>query len=101
MIDDGRLYKGRTGVAGLAGAPVFPVGTIGTERVQPIGHSFRACAGTRSPSGSAPLHFAGTYDDRVALRAFTDEVMASIQKLTGQTYVPEYAPSKVALPPAA
>ena len=33
-------------------------------------------------------------DDRTSLRALTDEVMAEIQKLTGQEYVPRYAPAK-------
>jgi 1-acyl-sn-glycerol-3-phosphate acyltransferase len=41
-----------------------------------------------------PIDTAGRSDDRTALRALTDEVMAEIQKLTGQEYVPRYAPPR-------
>jgi 1-acyl-sn-glycerol-3-phosphate acyltransferase len=86
---DGRLYRGRTGVAHLAltaGVPVVPVGLIGTEHVQPVG--------TRRPrvvpitvKFGEPLDFAGRFDAVPAGRArreVTDEVMAAIQRLTGQ-----------------
>ncbi|MFJ8582386.1 lysophospholipid acyltransferase family protein [Micromonospora sp. NPDC093277] len=95
---DGRLYRGRTGAARLAlaaGVPIIPVGMIGTDKVQPIG--------TRVPRpGRAeiivrvgkPLDFTGRSDDRTSLREITDEVMAEIQRLTGQEYVPRYAPKR-------
>ncbi|NES12415.1 MULTISPECIES: 1-acyl-sn-glycerol-3-phosphate acyltransferase [Micromonospora] len=95
---DGRLYRGRTGTARLAlaaGVPVIPVGVTGTDKAQPIG--------TRVPRpGKAkitirfgkPLDFTGRSDDRTSLRAMTDELMAEIQKLTGQEYVPRYAPKR-------
>ncbi|GHJ06200.1 1-acyl-sn-glycerol-3-phosphate acyltransferase [Micromonospora humidisoli] len=95
---DGRLYRGRTGTARLAvaaGVPVIPVGVTGTDKVQPIG--------TRIPRpGKAkivirfgkPLDFTGRGDDRTSLREMTDEMMAEIQKLTGQEYVPRYAPRR-------
>ncbi|KAB1906580.1 1-acyl-sn-glycerol-3-phosphate acyltransferase [Micromonospora sp. AMSO31t] len=100
---DGRLYRGRTGAARLAvaaGVPIIPVGVTGTDKAQPIG--------TRVPRpGRAeitirfgkPLDFTGRSDDRTSLRAMTDEMMAEIQKLTGQEYVPRYAPRR-AEPPA-
>ncbi len=55
---DGRLYKGRTGVAWLAltaGVPVVPVGLIGTDRVQPVGASFPRLAKVRVSFGP-PIH---------------------------------------------
>lgn len=96
---DGRLYRGRTGVVRLAlaaGVPVIPVGMIGTDVVQPIGARMpRLGAGKITVRFGEPLHFAGRPDDRSSLRAMTDEVMAAIQKLTGQEYVPRYAPPRV------
>ncbi|WBC17506.1 lysophospholipid acyltransferase family protein [Micromonospora sp. WMMA1998] len=95
---DGRLYRGRTGAARLAvaaGVPIIPVGVTGTDKAQPIG--------TRVPRpGRAkitirfgkPLDFTGRPDDRTSLRAMTDEMMSEIQKLTGQEYVPRYAPKR-------
>ncbi|MFC0002678.1 lysophospholipid acyltransferase family protein [Micromonospora siamensis] len=101
---DGRLYRGRTGAARLAvaaGVPIIPVGVTGTDKAQPIG--------TRVPRpGKAkitirfgkPLDFTGRSGDRTSLREMTDELMAEIQKLTGQEYVPRYAPKRAEQPPA-
>ena len=53
---DGRLYRGRTGIARLALAaevPIIPVGVIGTDKVQPIGSRMPRLGKRRSPSGSA------------------------------------------------
>jgi 1-acyl-sn-glycerol-3-phosphate acyltransferase len=95
---DGRLYRGRTGVARLAvgaGVPIIPVGMLGTDKVQPIGARFpRLGAGKVTVRFGKPIEGAGRSDDRAALRALTDEVMAEIQKLTGQEYVPRYAPPR-------
>ncbi|KIH99182.1 acyl-phosphate glycerol 3-phosphate acyltransferase [Streptomonospora alba] len=86
---DGRLYRGRTGVAHLAlasGAPVVPVGLTGTERIQPIGARVPRIAPITVRFG-APLDFSIGYDHLKtgrARRLVTDEVMAAIQRLTGQ-----------------
>jgi len=101
---DGRLYRGRTGVARLAvaaGVPIIPVGMLGTEKVQPIGQRLpRLGQGKVTIKFGAPIPTVGRSDDRTALRGLTDEVMAEIQKLTGQEYVPRYAPPR-GTPPAA
>ena len=95
---DGRLYRGRTGVARLAvaaGVPIIPVGMLGTEKVQPIGQRLpRLGQGKVTIKFGKPIPTVGLSDDRTALRALTDEVMAEIQKLTGQEYVPRYAPPR-------
>ena len=94
---DGRLYRGRTGAARLAlaaGVPIIPVGMIGTEKVQPIG---QPCPCRHRPSHDQVRQadrLAGRADDRTSLRQITDEVMSEIQKLTGQEYVPRYAPPR-------
>ncbi|GAA2481526.1 lysophospholipid acyltransferase family protein [Streptomyces thermolineatus] len=93
---DGRLYRGRTGVARLAlmtGAPVVPCAMIGTDRIQPGGagiprlHRFTVRFGE-------PLDFSryeGMDRDRYVLRAVTDEVMTEVMRLGGQEYVDIYA----------
>lgn len=94
---DGRLYKGRTGVARLAlsaGVPVIPVAVSHTEAVRtklgiPWIWKPRIVIGE-------PLDFsayAAFHDDRNGLRWVTDEVMAAIQQLSGQTYVEAYGTS--------
>ena len=94
---DGRLYKGHTGVARMAlaaGVPVIPVAVFDTKAVKgifgiPWVHRARVIIGE-------PLDFteyAGRHDDRQVLRWVTDEVMAAIQELSGQTYVEAYASS--------
>ena len=99
---DGRLYRGRTGVARLAvaaGVPIIPVGMLGTDKVQPIGHRLpKLGRGKVTVKFGKPIETTGRADDRTSLRALTDEVMAEIQKLTGQEYVPRYAPPRNAPP---
>ena len=86
---DGRLYRGRTGVAHLAltsGAPVVPVGLTGTENIQPVGSTMPRLADVTVRFGR-PLRFEGRYDGVPAGRArreVTDVVMEEIQKLSGQ-----------------
>jgi 1-acyl-sn-glycerol-3-phosphate acyltransferase len=86
---DGRLYRGRTGVAQLAllsGAPIVPVGLVGTERLQPVGTRLPRLAKVTVRFGE-PLHVAGEYDGVPpgrARREITDRVMTAIQGLTGQ-----------------
>ncbi|WP_406041798.1 1-acyl-sn-glycerol-3-phosphate acyltransferase [Micromonospora sp. NBC_00898] len=95
---DGRLYRGRTGAARLAvaaGVPIIPVGVTGTDKAQPIGTRVpRPGRAEISIRFGKPLDFTGRSDDRTSLRAMTDELMAEIQKLTGQEYVPRYAPPR-------
>ncbi|MET0419247.1 MAG: lysophospholipid acyltransferase family protein [Actinoplanes sp.] len=97
---DGRLYRGRTGAARLAvaaGVPIIPVGMLGTDKVQPIGQPYpMPFRGKVTIRFGKPIETAGRADDRTSLRALTDELMAEIQKLTGQEYVPRYAPKKEA-----
>jgi 1-acyl-sn-glycerol-3-phosphate acyltransferase len=94
---DGRLYRGRTGVARLAmrtGAPVVPVAITGTDRVQPRGRAVPR-PGRIGLRIGPPMDFRGR-DDGVprgkAARQVTDEIMDAIQALSGQEYVDDYAP---------
>jgi 1-acyl-sn-glycerol-3-phosphate acyltransferase len=87
---DGRLYKGHTGVARLSrqtGAPVVPVAQCGTAQVQPIGATMPKFFRQVQIKMAKPLE-GPTTDD---LRAFTNDVMAAIQKLSGQETVQDYA----------
>jgi len=105
---DGRLYKGRTGVARLAlesRAPVVPCAMINTFEFLPSG-SFRPNPRIRpGVIFGEPLEFSRYYgreSDRAVLRAVTDEIMQQIQKLSGQEYVSDlYAKqTKEPQPPA-
>jgi 1-acyl-sn-glycerol-3-phosphate acyltransferase len=94
---DGKLHKGKTGVARLAlesRAPVVPCAMIGTFEFLPSG-SFRPSLRIRpGVIFGEPLDFSRYYGqeaDRAVLRAVTDEIMRAIQKLSGQEYVDTYA----------
>lgn len=93
---DGRLYRGKTGVARLAiesGVPVIPVAMIGTDLVQPIGQVLPSIHRVGVVFGK-PLDFsryAGMQNDRFVLRSVTDEIMYELMKLSGQEYVDIYA----------
>jgi len=93
---DGRLYRGRTGVARMAleaEVPVIPVAVIGTNVVAPPGKVFGRFARPHVRFG-APLDFSryqGMEDDRFVLRSITDEIMYEIMDLSGQEYVDIYA----------
>jgi 1-acyl-sn-glycerol-3-phosphate acyltransferase len=94
---DGRLYKGRTGVARLAlesRAPVVPCAMINTFEFLPSG-SFRPNMKLRpGVIFGKPLDFSKYYGhetDREALRVVTDEIVKAIQELSGQEYVKMYA----------
>ncbi|MFI5625461.1 lysophospholipid acyltransferase family protein [Nocardioides sp. NPDC051685] len=86
---DGRLYRGRTGVAHLAltaGVPVVPVGLRGTAELQPVGSSLPRLAKVTVEFGE-PIQVAGRFDGvplGKARRVITDEVMESIAALSGQ-----------------
>jgi 1-acyl-sn-glycerol-3-phosphate acyltransferase len=95
---DGKLYRGRTGIARMAlesKVPVIPVAMIDTEKVQPIGKRFPRIRRVGIVVGS-PLDFTrfdGMEGDRIVLRAVTDEIMYELAKLSGQEYVDSYASS--------
>jgi 1-acyl-sn-glycerol-3-phosphate acyltransferase len=94
---DGRLYRGRTGVARLAllaGVPVVPVGVTGTDKIQPIGVHVPRLGHKVTVSFGKPMDFGERPLDSSTLRAVTDEIMLAIQGLTGQVYVGRYAPPK-------
>jgi 1-acyl-sn-glycerol-3-phosphate acyltransferase len=86
---DGRLYRGRTGVAHLAltaGVPVVPVGITGTEKLQPVGARLPRIVPITVAFGE-PIEVAGRYDGMAlgkARRLVTDEIMTAIQALSGQ-----------------
>ncbi|MGC9671463.1 lysophospholipid acyltransferase family protein [Planosporangium sp. 12N6] len=97
---DGRLYRGRPGVAKLAldsGATVLPVGLAGTEKIQPIGARLPRVGVPVEMRVGKPLDLSPwrdvTVDSRV-LREITAALMAEIQALTGQEYVGRYAPKR-------
>jgi 1-acyl-sn-glycerol-3-phosphate acyltransferase len=94
---DGLLHRGRTGAARLAlrtGAPLVPVGIVGTDRIQPpdarAPKLFRTCSIRIGAPIEVPDHRIGSTDPRVA-RQLTDDLMYEIGRLSGQTYVDRYA----------
>jgi len=86
---DGRLYRGRTGVAHLAltaGVPVVPVGLVGTDKLQPVGSRFPRVV-PLTVSFGAPIEVRGRFNGVPlgrARREVTDEIMTAIQRLSGQ-----------------
>ena len=94
---DGRLYRGKTGVARLAleaQVPVIPCAMVGTFEFMPSGQTrpnFRVRPGVRFGEPLDFSRFYGMASDRRVLRAVTDEVMHVIEKLSGQEYVDIYA----------
>ena len=104
---DGRLYRGKTGVARMAleaGVPVIPVAMIDTEKIQPIGTKVPRIMKVGIKVG-APLDFSryeGLENDRFVLRSMADEIMYELMELSGQEYVDMYAAqAKAADKPAA
>lgn len=95
---DGRLYKGKTGVARMAleaGVPVIPVAMIDTDKAQPAGQLLPKVMRVGVRIGT-PLDFSryeGMADDRFVLRSVTDEIMYALMELSGQEYVDMYAES--------
>ncbi|MFV0137345.1 lysophospholipid acyltransferase family protein [Streptomyces sp. HMX87] len=93
---DGRLYKGKVGVAVMAlraGVPVVPCAMIGTFEAQPPGKVVPRLHPVVIRFGE-PLDFsryAGMEDEKAVLRAITDEIMYAILALSGQEYVDRYA----------
>ncbi len=93
---DGKLYRGKTGVARLAletGVPVIPVAVVGTDVVAPPGKKFGTFTRPVVHFGK-PLDFSryeGMENDRYILRSITDEIMYEIMRLSGQEYVDKYS----------
>jgi 1-acyl-sn-glycerol-3-phosphate acyltransferase len=94
---DGRLYRGKTGVARMAleaGVPVIPVAMVGTDAIQPTGRLFPRLRPRPGVRFGAPLDFsryAGMSGDRFVERSITDEIMYELMQLSGQEYVDLYA----------
>ena len=93
---DGRLYRGRTGIARMAlesGVPVIPVAMIDTDKIQPPGKALPKIMQVGIRFGE-PLDFSryeGMSGDRFILRSGTDEIMYALMDLGGQEYVDMYA----------
>jgi 1-acyl-sn-glycerol-3-phosphate acyltransferase len=94
---DGYLYKGRTGAARLAmkvGCPIYPVGIVGTDRIQPPDAKapklFRECT-IRIGRPVRPERYADRGPEHLAWRSMIDEVMFEIREMTGQEYRNVYA----------
>ncbi|WP_329193266.1 MULTISPECIES: lysophospholipid acyltransferase family protein [unclassified Streptomyces] len=93
---DGRLYKGKVGVAAMAlgaGVPVVPCAMVGTFEIQPPGQKIPNIRRVTIRFGR-PLDFSryeGLEGERAVLRAVTDEIMYAVLELSGQEYVDRYA----------
>ena len=93
---DGRLYRGKTGIARMAleaGVPVIPVAMINTFDIQPPGKVLPRIMRVGIRIGE-PLDFSryeGLSGDRFVLRSITDEIMYELMQLSGQEYVDCYA----------
>jgi 1-acyl-sn-glycerol-3-phosphate acyltransferase len=95
---DGKLYRGRTGLARMAleaKVPVIPVVMVDTDTAMPIGRSIPRVVRVGIVIGE-PLDFsryAGMENDRYFLRSVTDEIMVALQRLGEQEYDDVYASS--------
>jgi 1-acyl-sn-glycerol-3-phosphate acyltransferase len=94
---DGRLYRGKTGVARMSletGAPVIPAVVIGTDKAMPIGKRVPRFGSRIQVRFGKPLDFSryeGMAGDRFVERSMTDEIMYELMLLSGQEYVDVYA----------
>ena len=104
---DGYLYKGRTGAARLAlkvGCPIFPVGIVGTDRIQPPDAKLPKLRGSCSITIGRPIEverYRSRAEDHRVLRQITDELMFEIRELTGQEYRNVYAGKTAETEPSA
>lgn len=95
---DGKLYRGRTGVARMileSNVPVVPVAMIDTELIMPIGAKLPKIKRVGITFGE-PIEFSrfqGLEGDRFVLRSITDEIIYSIMEISGQEYEDVYASS--------
>jgi 1-acyl-sn-glycerol-3-phosphate acyltransferase len=100
---DGKMYRGRTGIARMvleSGVPVVPVAMIDTEKAMPIGSKLPKLRRIGIIFGE-PLdftRFAGMEGDRFILRAVTDEIMYELAGISKQEYVDSYASTVKARP---
>ena len=88
---DGRLYKGRTGIARMAiesAAPVIPVAMFNTAEIQPTGQVVPKVRRVEMVFGE-PIYFTGDSTDQGVLRAATNQLMEKIAQISKQEYVPE------------
>jgi 1-acyl-sn-glycerol-3-phosphate acyltransferase len=97
---DGYLYKGRTGAARLAlkvGCPIYPVGIVGTDQIQPPDAKapklFKQCT-IKIGRPIKVERYRNRAEDHLVLRQITDELMFEIRELTGQQYRNVYAGTK-------
>jgi 1-acyl-sn-glycerol-3-phosphate acyltransferase len=108
---DEYVHKGRTGVTRLSrecGVPVIPVGIIGTVDVQPVNSNMMRPFRTVTIRFGAPMQMDPPEDpahplenhDHAQCRAFTDELMHEIARLSDREYVDEYVPSRSSATPA-
>lgn len=94
---DGKLYRGKTGVARLAleaGAQVIPVVMVDTDTIQPTGRRIPKLRPRPGVRIGKPLDFSryeGMAGDRFVERSMTDEIMYELMMLSGQEYVDLYA----------
>lgn len=98
---DGYLYKGRTGAARLAleiGCPIYPVGIVGTDAIQPPDSAapklFKSCSITLGRPVK-PERYQDRREPHIAWRSMIDEVMFEIREMTGQEYRNHYAGERV------
>jgi len=93
---DGLLHRGHTGIARLAmrsGAPIVPIGLIGTDACQPVDRKLPKLfqhVTIRFGESLDPSRYAGRENDHMALRELTDELMYDICQLSGYEYVDTY-----------
>ena len=93
---DGKLYRGRTGIARMAleaHVPVVPVVMVDTDTMMPIGTRLPRIVRVGLVMGE-PLDFSRFYGlegDRYILRSITDEIMVALQRLGEQEYDDVYA----------
>jgi 1-acyl-sn-glycerol-3-phosphate acyltransferase len=87
---DGRLYKGRTGIARMAiesGAAVVPVAMFNTAEIQPTGQVVPKVRRVEMIFAE-PMYFTGDSTDPAVLREATNKIMDVIAAMSGQIYVP-------------
>ena len=87
---DGRLYKGRTGIARLAiesGAPIIPVAMFNTAEIQPTGQVVPKVRRVEMVFGE-PIYLDGDSTDLALLRTLTNQLMEKIAQLSKQEYIP-------------
>ncbi len=87
---DGRLYKGRTGIARMAiesGAAVVPVAMFNTAEIQPTGQVVPKVQRVEMIFAE-PMYFTGDSTDPAVLREATNKIMDVIAAMSGQIYVP-------------